>query len=215
MPRKKTGSIDGKARAITPAPQANANEHSHIYRSIGRRVQRLRKRAQITLKELSQNAGISVALLSRLEHGTVSPSLQTIALIANALNEPFNSLLQDIGQHNAAALIKRGEGIKVERAGSKANQYYELLGIPLENDIVMEPYLITINKNAMTTAIFQHDGVEFIHMLEGCMVYRHGSHTFKAYAGDSLFFDARQSHGPIDFLEFPTKFLSVIAYSGY
>lgn len=212
MARSKTSRDSASASSISSAPSSGSSDHAHIYLAIGRRVRRLRQRSQTTLKELSSQAGISVALLSRLEHGTVSPSLQTIAQIAAALGEPFSSLMQDIDQHNNAALVRRGEGIKVERAGSKANQIYELLGIPLEGEVVMEPYLITINKNAKTTAIFQHDGVEFIHMLEGCMVYRHGNKTFKAVTGDSLFFDPRQSHGPIEFLRFPTKFLSVISY---
>ena len=49
-------------------------------------------------------------------------------------------------------------------------------------------------------------------MLEGEVVYRHGSNIYHMQPGDSLFFDADAPHGPVEFPRLPTSYLSVISY---
>ena len=44
--------------------------------------------------------------------------------------------------------------------------------------------------------MFQHDGLEFLYVLEGEVVYRHGNNLYRMTPGDSLFFDADAPHGP-------------------
>ena len=61
--------------------------------------------------------------------------------------------------------------------------------------------------------IFQHPGLEFIYMLEGEVVYRHGGKTYTLRPGDSLFFDAEAPHGPEELRKLPIRFLSVISYT--
>src|SRR3712207_8765910 len=52
---------------------------------------------------------------------------------------------------------------------------YQLLGHTggITGRIVVEPYLITLSKDSDVFPLFQHGGLEFIHMLEGEVVYRH------------------------------------------
>ena len=47
-----------------------------------------------------------------------------------------------------------------------------------------------------TFPTFQHEGLEFLYMLEGEVTYRHGDQLFAMQPGDSLFFDADAPHGP-------------------
>ena len=58
--------------------------------------------------------------------------------------------------------------------------------------------------------LFQHSGVEFIYVLDGDMIYRHGGRTYKLGPGDSLFFDSDAAHGPEELLSLPIRMLSVI-----
>jgi uncharacterized cupin superfamily protein len=58
--------------------------------------------------------------------------------------------------------------------------------------------------------LFQHAGIEFIYMLEGELIYRHGSRTYRLEPGDALFFDADAPHGPDDLVSLPIRFLSII-----
>ena len=77
----------------------------------------------------------------------------------------------------------------------------------------MEPYLVTLTEESEVFPLFQHEGVEFIYMLSGEVVYRHGDRTYRLIPGDSLFFDADAPHGPEELVEVPILLLSVIVSS--
>ena len=53
---------------------------------------------------------------------------------------------------------------------------------------------------------------EFIYMLEGVMDYSHSRTVYRLHAGDSLQLDGEGAHGPVDLVEVPIRFLSVIAF---
>jgi len=59
---------------------------------------------------------------------------------------------------------------------------------------------------------FQHEGLEFLHMLEGEVVYRRADKLFTMQPGDSLFFDADAPHGPERLVHLPARYLSIISY---
>ena len=82
----------------------------------------------------------------------------------------------------------------------------------MHGDVDVEPYLITLSDKADVFPWFQHSGVEFIHVLEGEMDYRHGDAVYNMRPGDSLFFDPMAIHGPERLVSFPIRFLAVISY---
>ena len=49
-------------------------------------------------------------------------------------------------------------------------------------------------------------------MLEGVMDYSHSRSVYRLHPGDSLQFDGEGAHGPVDLIEVPIRFLSVIAF---
>ena len=100
----------------------------------------------------------------------------------------------------------------IERRGTKAGHQYELLGHSMSGEIVVEPYLITLTKEAKPYTLFQHAGVEFIYMLTGRVLYRHADKTYPLAPGDSLFFDSAGLHGPEELTELPMTYLSTIIY---
>ena len=59
---------------------------------------------------------------------------------------------------------------------------------------------------------FSHPGQEFIYILEGEILYRHGNKLYHLEQGDSLFFDSGIPHGPEELLQVPIKLLSLITH---
>ena len=102
----------------------------------------------------------------------------------------------------------------MERRGTRAGHQYTLLGHLGANSsgVVVEPYLITLSEDSDVFPTFQHDGEEFLYMLEGEVVYRHGSNLYLMKPGDSLFFDADAPHGPEELRKRPIRYLSIISY---
>jgi len=180
--------------------------------SIGRRVRLLRQRLQLTATELAAEAGLSPGMLSKIENGGTSPSLSTLRALARALNVPMTSFFADFEERRDCSYVHAGQGVLIERRGTKAGHRYELLGHSLSGDIVVEPYLITLSEDANPYTQFQHDGMEFIYMLTGKVIYRHADKLYPMSPGDALFFDAAAPHGPEELAERPTTYLSIIIY---
>jgi transcriptional regulator with XRE-family HTH domain len=180
--------------------------------SIGRKVRNLRQRLQLTASEVAAEAGLSTGMLSKIENGGTSPSLSTLQALARALNVPLTSFFADFEERRDCSYVRAGQGVAIERRGTKSGHRYELLGHSLSGDIVVEPYLITLSEDAEPYAMFQHEGVEFLYMLTGRLVYRHADRLYPMEPGDALFFDAGAPHGPEELIERPMTYLSIIIY---
>jgi transcriptional regulator with XRE-family HTH domain len=180
--------------------------------SIGIEVRRMRKSIDLTVAELAAAAGISAGMLSKIENGSISPSLGTLDALARALNVPLTRLFAETDERRDCSFVKAGAGVRIERRGTKAGHLYDLLGHSLGGAISVEPYLIRLAKGAVPYTHFRHAGVEFIYMLSGKVRYRHGDQTYLLEPGDALFFDAAARHGPEDLVEVPMQYLSIIIY---
>jgi transcriptional regulator with XRE-family HTH domain len=182
---------------------------------VGRTVHRLRAAQGLTLVELAGSAAISPAMLSRLEHGDVSPSLDTLAALAEALGTSCASLLRDPEQvASDAQMVRKGEGLEVVRRGTRRGHTYHLLASDRGPRKAFEPFLVTLTDKSELFPEFEHAGTEFIHILEGSLRYRHGTETFLLKPGDTLTFRGDVPHGPDKLLKTPIRMLSIIVYTG-
>ena len=182
--------------------------------AIGREVRAFRRQQEITVAELSNLTGLSVGMLSKIENGNTSPSLTTLQTLANALSVPLTSFFRRFEESREAVHTPTGEGVEIDRAGTRANHQYKLLGHIGSNasGVIVEPYLITLTDQSDTFPTFQHGGIETIYMLQGEVDYRHGENVHPLKSGDTLFFDADAPHGPEKLVQLPARYLSIIAY---
>src|SRR5512139_30819 len=188
---------------------------SAVAQQVGQNVRRLRQERGVTLSDLAASAGISLAMLSRLEKGDVSPSLETLVALAEALGTGAASLLKvEAAQQSDAQLVPKGEGLEVVRRGTRRGHTYHLLASDRGPKRVFEPYLVTLTDKSELFPEFDHPGVEFIHVLEGSLRYRHGPESYLLKPGDSLTFRGDVPHGPDKLLKLPVRMLSVIIYGG-
>ena len=182
--------------------------------AIGHQVRACRKKLGITVADLAAATDLSVGMLSKIENGITSSSLTTLQALSRALGVPLTSFFRRFEEERAAVFVKAGSGLDVERRGTRAGHQYNLLGHIGHNTsgVVVEPYLITLTEDSDVFPTFQHDGMEFLYMLEGEVVYRHADNLFRMTPGDSLFFDADAPHGPEEMARFPIRYLSIISY---
>ncbi len=182
--------------------------------AIGREVRAFRRQQEITVADLSATTGLSIGMLSKIENGNTSPSLTTLQTLANALSVPLTAFFRRFEEARMAVHTKAGEGVEIDRHGTRANHHYNLLGHIGANasGVIVEPYLITLTVEADVFPTFQHGGIETIYMLEGEVDYRHGDDVYGLKPGDTLFFDADAPHGPEVLVKLPARYLSVISY---
>ena len=182
--------------------------------AIGREVRGFRKQQGMTVADLSKTTGLSVGMLSKIENGNTSPSLTTLQTLANALSVPLTSFFRGFETRREAVHTRAGEGLTLDREGTRAGHQYNLLGHIGANTsgVIVEPYLIVLTSESDTFETFQHDGIETIYMLEGAVDYRHGSQIYPLRPGDTLFFEADAPHGPETLVSLPARYLSIISY---
>jgi len=190
--------------------QSTGNE---LEQAIGSQVRRYRKQLGLTVAETAERAELSPGMLSKIENGNISPSLATLRALSLALNVPVTSLFRQFEEQRDATFVRAGQGLPIERRGTRSGHQYQLLGHSIHSDVSVEPYLITLEEDSEVFPIFQHGGVEFIYVLQGVVVYRHADATYRLSPGDSLFFDADAPHGPEELVEVPVRFLSIITNS--
>lgn len=189
-----------------------AGDAGRLELTIGQQVKKFRQEMALTNPELARSAGISQGMLSKIENGQTSPSLATLRALSGALNVPITALFRGYEKEGEATFVKAGQGLNIERRGTRAGHQYQLLGHSAQGPVTVEPYLIMLTSESDVFPLFQHDGLELIYLLSGEVVYRHGPHLYHMQPGDSLFFDATVTHGPEVLQKLPVKMLSVISY---
>jgi transcriptional regulator with XRE-family HTH domain len=197
---KQAGSSDSPARR-------SLDQH------LGAAVRDLRQRHKLTIADVAERAGISRGMLSKIENGQSSTSLDTLSHIAQALGVTLASLFRDFDVPvGGAQLVKKGEGMEVVRRGTKRGHTYQLLAYDHGPRKIFEPFLVTMNDESEVFPTFEHPGTEFIYLLEGKLRYRHGQQTYLMAPGDSLTFQGSVPHGPIQLIKLPIRMLAIILY---
>ena len=179
--------MTGKDKTLRQNPHAvRETRERNLEVAIGRQVRELRKRQRLTGADLAAQTGLSVGMLSKIENGVISPSLGTISALAHALKVPLVQLFSGYEEERGCMLVKSGEGVEIDRAGTRAGHQYHLLGHIGSNNsgVVVEPYMITLDSASDTFPVFQHEGIEMLYMLEGEMGYRHGDTLYRISEAD-------------------------------
>jgi transcriptional regulator with XRE-family HTH domain len=205
LEEKKTASFQNPHRGET-------GDGRYLEEAIGREVKRYREKTGLTISELAKASGMSAGMLSKIENGATSPSLASLQALSGALQIPFTALFKSYEEIRDATFVKAGQGLTIERRGTRAGHQYQLLGHSTHGPVMVEPYLITLTQETDVFPAFQHPGMEFLYMLEGNVVYRHGEKTYDMHPGDALFFDAEAPHGPEELRKLPARYISVISY---
>ncbi len=195
-----------------PHEPSAAERLNKVEYAVGVQIREFRRQLDLTVAEVSRKANLSAGMLSKIERGVTSPSLSTLQCLAIALNVPISSFFRGFEQRRNCTFIKSEQGLPIERHGTRSGHQYSLLGHNMGDELLVEPYLITLSDDSDTFPLFEHPGVEFIYLLQGEMVYRHMESGYHMRCGDSLFFDSDAPHGPAKLIELPIKLLAVLAH---
>jgi len=180
---------------------------------LGAAIHELRLRHRLTIADVANKAGISRGMLSKIENGQSSTSLETLLNITTALGETLTNLFRNFDKPaGGAQLVKKGQGMEVVRRGTKKGHRYQLLAYDRGPKKLFEPFMVTMTDASEVFPTFEHPGTELIYMLDGKVKYRHGQQTYVLGPGDSLTFKGKVPHGPERFVKLPIRMLVFIVY---
>jgi transcriptional regulator with XRE-family HTH domain len=184
-------------------------EVDKVSRALAAQIHAFRTAAGLASGTLAKMAGISHSMLSRIEKGTATPSIESLTKIANALGKPVSRFFVDQSERHDCAFVPAGEGVAVDREGSSFGHVYRLIGHVLSGNLNVEPYIVTLDENSKPWSTHQTTGIQFLHMLEGKMKYRYANRLYDVKPGDSMLFDPNAAHGPEVIESVPVRFLAV------
>jgi DNA-binding XRE family transcriptional regulator len=173
-----------------------------LERVIAVQVRRHRRARGLTVGELAVRAGISKAMLSKIENSLTSSSLTTLANLAAALDVPVTALFHGAGGDDREAVFTPAETC------ARVVARTDTVGRPRR----MTAHLVTLTERTEIVPLVRHPGIELLFMLEGEMVYGHAGATYTLGPGDALQLDGEGVHGPQELLRLPVRFLSVVAH---
>ncbi len=166
---------------------------------IGKRIKDIRKTNKMTISTVAAAAEVSNGLISRIENGRTIPSLPVLLNIINALETKVSDFFDGMTIANELKyIVSRAEDNAIIEKEEEAQgfTYKYLFGKQLSS-IGFEAVLLEVQPNSYRDKV-ETDAYEFKYMLSGECVYSIGEDEVLLKEGDSIFFDGRIPHVPIN-----------------
>lgn len=169
-------------------------------RAIIKKIKRLRKNQNMTLKELAQRTGLTESYLSRIENSNSAPPISTLNRIAEILGTDITFLFQpepENADDNPDIVVVKNEDIDFDNltVGPNQKSFYKYSYIPLakqKRGKNMQPYIVVEDFQFGET--LTHDGEEFVYILEGEIELLYGTEIYLLRKGDYAYFDSHTPH---------------------
>jgi XRE family transcriptional regulator, regulator of sulfur utilization len=162
--------------------------------SLGPRVRALREAMDLSLRDLAERSGVSAPMLSQVERGETSPTLQIAGRIAAGLELRLSQLLR-LDEHGAVTIVRSSERRK---GPGRGGHRYEILTPPLPGQRA-ELSRHMLSPGAVTGGpgdppMHEPGSRETALVESGAVVLACDGEEFELSAGDCVTFDADLPH---------------------
>jgi transcriptional regulator with XRE-family HTH domain len=186
----------------------------HSY-DIGPKLRQLRLRKKIALVDLGKHTGLSASMLSQLENGKLVPTLPTLARIATVFDVGLEHFFSEKRVRRTFSIVRASERLRFPDLPDSPvpGFFFEVLAFGAANKTI-GAYLAEFDQGeTRVTKPHQHDGAEFIHVLQGVLAVNYQAEDNLLSAGDSVYFDASEPHSYCGRSEEPARAI-VVTTSG-
>jgi transcriptional regulator with XRE-family HTH domain len=165
--------------------------------AIGPTIRAVRLKKKMGLVELGRHAGLSPAMLSKIERGQLFPTLPTLLRIALVFSVGLDYFFSGNREKPTVGIVRRADRLRFpEKAGTRDVSYeFESLDYPAVERRLNGYYVEFLPVAANKIRLHQHEGGEFIYVLNGTLTVQIGGEEHTLDAGDSMYFDSSTPHG--------------------
>ena len=163
--------------------------------AVGPKLRALRTSKKLGLVELAKHAGLSAALISKIERSKMYPTLPTLLRIAQVFEVGLDHFFRQEGPKVHVVRREERQLFPDNAQGEKLAYHFESLDFKAK-DRRLSAYLAEFEPRSIEDVkLHKHDGVEFLFVLEGTLglYIEDGETTLEAQ--DAAYFDAAQMHG--------------------
>lgn len=151
---------------------------------MGQRINDLRLRQKVTLKELSKKTGLTTSFLSQVERALASPSVSSLEKIANALNTRTGYFFNG-GENKKLFFVRKGINRRALHKDKKV--VCDTLASGFLN-VNVQPHVFNMVPGSELAAELTHpDGDKFGMVLKGRMEFLCDQEKLIFEEGDSIY----------------------------
>jgi transcriptional regulator with XRE-family HTH domain len=163
----------------------------NILPELGRTLRLFREKSGRNLETIARDADISISMLSQIERGVVSPSIDTLFMVCRALDIDMAELFTRLSPSEPVRIHKEGERLIMENRGVR----YEQLMTSQRSTFPIELFLIEVEPGSATDMSGGgHEGAEMGYVLAGGAKLTVGTTDYSVSEGESFYFDAHLPH---------------------
>ena len=159
----------------------------------GEKIRAVRQQRGATLKQIALLAGVSESMLSQIERNRISPAIDTLLRVADALDIDFDYLFQDLKKDRMVNVVRQHERHKHIGNGVTYERLTRTPDHPEEHGI--EGYFMSIEPGCSSgNKQYGHPGKELGTLIEGSGQLSIGCKTIQLEPGDSISFASDAPH---------------------
>jgi transcriptional regulator with XRE-family HTH domain len=163
---------------------------------LGERIRTLRQERELQQRQLAEKAGLTPSMVSQIESGRLSPSLNTLGKLAAALGVPIAGLFD--GHADGRISVTRKKDYPVVTFDGSSERWAVLGAGLFEGKIraVVSTLAPRARGAATRTVVIKPGRMKLFYVLEGTKVVLHYNGTRHILGpGDSALLDGGVSHG--------------------
>jgi transcriptional regulator with XRE-family HTH domain len=158
---------------------------------IGKILRLFREKISKKQGDVAAKAGISTSMLSQIERGAVSPSIDTLVAVCVALELDVADLFRRISPEPPLRILRRGKRLFTAAKGVR----FEQLSRSADTSHPAELLLVEIEPGKQAGVSDNgHEGVEMGYVLEGNATLFVNGNEFKLSKGDSVSYNSHLPH---------------------
>lgn len=163
-----------------------------LRRLIGAKLKSTRLKRDMTIQELASASRVSANMISRIERGLTTPSVEILMKLATAFGMSIGYFIEEAEKGTSVVLTRQGEGRPVFFFVDK-HQIVDLTqGI---RDPGFSVFIDTLEKGCSSGAGgMVQSGEEFAYILSGHLEFIIEDEVYELQEGDSIAFKASQPH---------------------
>jgi transcriptional regulator with XRE-family HTH domain len=160
---------------------------------IGKNIQRIRKKQQLTLDILAERSGVSKAMLSQIESQKVNPTVATVWKIARGLGIELDAILKGKSESTKRFIVIRKGNMAVLDTVKDSLHVQVLSPIMMAEDL--EIYILTFDKgSSLHSKPHEPKSEEYLTILEGTFRVKAGTKESELHKGDFIIYNCDIEH---------------------
>lgn len=154
---------------------------------LGEKIKNLRTVLMLTQEELANRCELTKSYISQLENDKTSPSLETLSHILEVLGSNLSDFFYE--EKKAQIVFNEDEQYEADYEG------YDITWlVPTSQKHIMEPIIMELLPDAITTPDMPHDGEEFGYVLEGKVIIVYGENEELINEKESFYIKTDKKH---------------------